>query len=191
MDFKKQCAANIGEKSLVNFIWENIFRSTDKTQGLRQRLRDNILFQDLSSTELRLVENIVNVRHYRPGEHIFRQGEVGVGMYIIMSGVVNIYVEEMQAETAATYVTHVTQLKSADFFGELALVEHEGRRSASATAHEETVLIGFYKPDLIEIIGRNPSAGVKILLRLGEVLGTRLRQTTARITELKKDGRGN
>jgi CRP-like cAMP-binding protein len=174
---------------VVDYLWENFFRGKDKNENLRQKLKQNILFQDLSASELNLVEKIVNVRSYRPGEVIFKQGEVGVGMYIIASGVVNIYVEELQAATGAAYTTHVTQLKAGDFFGELALVEHEGRRSASATAHEECVLIGFYKPDMIEIIDRSPSAGVKILQRLGEVLGARLRQTSARITELKKESR--
>ncbi len=174
---------------MVNYLWDNLFREKDKNKNLRQRIKENILFQDLNFQELKLVENIVNVRHYRPGEPIFKQGEVGVGMYIILSGVINIYVEELQAQTGAPYTTHVTQLKSGDFFGELALVEIEGRRSASATAHEESVLIGFYRPDLMEIVERSPSAGVKILMRLGEVLGSRLRQTTARITELKREGR--
>lgn len=174
---------------MMDYVWENLFRENGKNQSLRQKLKENILFQDLNFNELKLVEKIVNVRNYRPGEPIFKQGEVGVGMYIITTGTVNIYVEELQAQTGATYTTHVTQLKTGDFFGELALVESEGRRSASATAHEETVLIGFFKPDLLEIVERNPSAGVKILMRLGEVLGTRLRQTTARITELKKESR--
>lgn len=171
---------------MVDFIWDNIFRNIGREGGIRSKLKENILFQDLSANELRLLENIINVRHYRPGEVIFRQGEVGVGMYIIVSGVVNVYVEELQTQNAELKTTHVTQLKASDFFGELALVEENSRRSASATAHEETVLIGFFKPDLMELVERNASAGVKILLRLGEVLGTRLRQTTSRITELKK-----
>ncbi len=174
---------------MVNYVWENLFRDKNKTESVRHQLKQNILFQDLNFNEIRLVENIVNIRHYRPGEPIFKQGEVGVGMYMIMSGVINIYVEELNASDNRTVTTHVTQLKAGDFFGELALVETEGRRSASATAHEECVLIGFYKPDLIEIVERSPSAGVKILMRLGEVLGSRLRQTTNRITELKKEQR--
>lgn len=173
----------------MNYIWENIFKNKGKAGSIRDKLKENLLFCDLNAFELSLVEKILNVRHYRPGESIFRQGEVGVGMYIVLSGTVNIYVEELQATTTQSIATHVTQLKAGEFFGELALVENEGRRSASATAHEECVLIGFYKPDLFEIIERNPSAGVKILMRLGEVLGFRLRETTARITELKKEVR--
>lgn len=173
---------------MVDFLWDNLFFSRGK-KSIRESLRHCILFQDLSPIELRLVENIVNVRNYRQGENVFRQGEVGVGMYIVVSGTVNIHIEELNSVTNETRTSHVTQLKSGNFFGELALVEHEGRRSATATAHDEVVLIGFFKPDLIEIVERNSTAGVKILMRLGEVLGTRLRQTTARITELKKEGK--
>lgn len=173
---------------MVDFIWKNIFSSDNKKSEVRKALKENILFKDLNSLQLNLLENIVNIRNYRPGELIFRQGEVGVGMYLIVSGSVNIYVEEFQANIQEVKSTLVTQLKDGEFFGELALVEEEGRRSASASAQNETVLIGFFKPDLREIIERNPSAGVKILWRLGEVLGVRLRQTTSRISALNKEG---
>lgn len=173
---------------MVDFLWDNLFLGRGK-KSVRESLRHCILFQDLSPIELRLVENIVNVRNYRQGENVFRQGEVGVGMYIVVSGTVNIHIEELNSATNETRTSHVTQLKPGSFFGELALVEHEGRRSATATANDEVVLIGFFKPDLIEIVERNSTAGVKILMRLGEVLGTRLRQTTARITELKKESK--
>lgn len=174
---------------MTNFIWENLFRQTKKERTLTTRLKENVLFQDLSRSEIQLVENIVNVRSYRPGETIFRQGEAGVGMYIISHGTVNIYVEEIIANTGELKTTPVTQLKEGDFFGDLALVEENSRRSATGIAASETVLIGFFKPALLEITQRNPTAGVKILLRLGEVLGARLKETTARITELKRESR--
>lgn len=171
----------------MDFIWDNLFRQSKKERTLTQRLKDNILFQDLSGRELRLVENIVNLRNYRPGETIFRQGEIGVGMYIISRGLVNIYVEEIVPLTGEVKTVHVTQLKEGDFFGDLALVEENSRRSATAVASVETMLIGFFKPALLEIADRNSRAGVKILLRLAEVLGGRLRETTSRISELKRE----
>lgn len=172
---------------MVDFLWENLFKTSRREKSLRQKLRENILFQDLSASEIKLVENIVNLRSYRPGESIFRQGEAGVGMYIISSGIVNIHTEELVPQTGEVKTNLITQLKEGYFFGDMALVEPDSRRSATAIAHEECTLIGFFKPDLIEICERNPSAGVKILFRLGEVLSTRLRETTHRITELKKD----
>lgn len=169
-----------------NFLWENLIRKTKQESASRKSLRSNTLFQDLNPAEISLLEKIINVRNYRAGETIFRQGEVGVGMYIIVKGNVNIYVEENVPETGKIQNIHVTQLHEDDFFGDLALVEENGRRSATAVANDECVLIGFFKPDLIEITQRNPVAGVKILMRLGETLGIRLRQTTAKITEMKK-----
>ena len=176
---------------MANFIWDNIFKTTGKDQTIRKALRENILFKDLNLRELLMLEKIVNVRQYRQGEMIFNQGEVGVGMYLIVSGAVDIYVEKIKTTKGHTEVaepeqTFITQLTDNAFFGELALVEQEGRRTALAIAHKETTLIGFFKPDLVEVVERNPSAGVKILLRLGEVLGNRLHQTTSRITELQQ-----
>lgn len=174
---------------MVNFLWENLFDFASGQHSTISVLKENILFQDLNFKELRMLENIVNVRNYRPGESVFRQGEVGVGMYLIAKGSVNVYVEEFAPQTGEIQPNLVTQLKQGGFFGEMALVEDNGRRSASVSAHDECVLIGFFKPDLIELVERNPSAGVKILMRLGEVLSTRLRETTAKITELKKESR--
>lgn len=172
---------------MVDFQWVNVFRAVGKKTELRKVLADNELFKDLNTVELTFLESVINVRSYRPGEIIFKQGEVGVGMYIVLAGQVSVHVEEIIPKTLESKVSMVAQLEKGDFFGELALVEHEGRRSATATAQNETSLIGFYKPDLIEILERNPTTGVKILMRLAEVLGVRLKQTSARISELKKE----
>jgi hypothetical protein len=144
-------------------------------------------FQDFSLSELKLVEDIINIRSYRPGEIIFRQGEIGVGMYIISSGTVNIHTEELEPQTGEVKTHLITQLTEGSFLGDMALVETDSRRTATAIAHDESVLIGFFKPDLMEICDRKPSAGVKILLRLGEVLSARLRETTLKIAELRKE----
>jgi CRP-like cAMP-binding protein len=170
---------------MANFIWDNLFRDSGREKSIRQKMKTNFLFQDLTLHQLKVLERVVHVRSYRPGENIFRQGDVGVGMYIISQGIVNIYVEEIVPSTGEPKMALVTQLKEGDFFGDLALVEENGRRSASAVANKDTTLIGFFKPDLLEITERNPLAGVKILLRLGEVLGQRLKETTAKISELK------
>ena len=171
----------------MNYQWDNFFRGDRRERTLTQKLRENILFKDLSGRELRLVENIVNIRTYRPGEVIFRQGDAGVGMYLISKGSVNVYIEEINPANSSVTTSQVTTLKDGDFFGDLALVDPDNRRSASTIAAEETILIGFFKPDLVEIAERTPSAGVKILFRLGEVLGARLKETTAKISELKRE----
>jgi CRP-like cAMP-binding protein len=171
---------------MSNFIWDNILKLTHDERSIKNKLKACYLFQDLNLHELQLLAKIVKVRNYRPGEVVFRQGEPGIGLYIIGSGIVNIYVEEIIPETGEARSSHIVQLKSQEFFGDLALVESDGPRTATAMAHEESQLITFFKPDLTELTNRNPGASVKVLLRLGEVLGARLKETTAQLSSLKQ-----
>ncbi|MBX7230726.1 MAG: cyclic nucleotide-binding domain-containing protein [Bdellovibrionales bacterium] len=172
---------------MVNFVWENIFKKDSDSKDLMHILSENYLFETLSKSELKFVKEMVHVRNYRPGEVVFRQGEIGVGMYLIASGSVDILVEGIPAEKLEKQTVFVTRLGAGDFFGELSLVEENGRRTATAVSSIETKLIGFFKPDLLEIVERNPSTGVKIVTRLSEVLGKRLKETTVKVTELKRE----
>lgn len=169
----------------MNYVWENIFRRSKKEQEVRSVLRENLLLQDLSERELRFVEQIIHVRHFHPGEPVFRQGELGVGMYVIVKGRVEIFVSDHTTTNEEGREIFITQLVPGDFFGELSLVEENGRRTATAIARDQTTLIGFFKPDLMEILSRKPDTGIKIVFRLAEVLGKRLKETTDKVSELR------
>lgn len=168
----------------MNFIWENLFKKNDASEEIQSLLKNCFIFQDLSRNELKFVKELVHVRHFKNGEPIFNQGEIGVGMYIIGRGTVDILVEDALIDSDEP--THVTRLSRGDFLGELSLVEENSRRSATAVSIGETMMIGFFRPDLEEIIERNPSMGAKICFRLSQVLGRRLKGTSEKITELKK-----
>ena len=172
---------------MTNFIWENFFRKSDQDHEVLETLRQTVVFSSLSKKELGFVKDTVHVRNFKPGESIFRQGEVGVGMYVILKGSLDIFVEHFSEESLPLRSQMVTRLRDGDFFGELSLVEHNSRRTATAVAVDESLLIGFFKPDLFEILDRQPATGVKILLRLSEVLGRRLKETTMKVTELKDE----
>lgn len=171
----------------MNFMWDNLFRRTDQEREVYDALKQTYIFQPLSRKELRFVQETVHVRSFKAGEAIFRQGEVGVGMYILLKGLLDIYVDHPVEEELPPRSHLVTRLKAGDFLGELSLVETNSRRTATAIAAEDSLMIGFFKPDLLEILERQPATGVKILLRLSEVLGRRLKETTLKVTELKDD----
>lgn len=149
--------------------WENIFKKDRRDWTVQEALKKNIVFKDLTPREINQVQPITHLRSYNTSEAIFKQGEVGVGMYIITKGSVDIIHDD----------NRITTLKEDDFFGELALVEERGVRTATAVAKEDTQLIGFFKPDLIQIMNQTPEIGVKILFRVAQVVGTRLHETTA------------
>jgi CRP-like cAMP-binding protein len=171
----------------MNFMWDNLFRRSDQGREVFEALKQAYVFQSLSRKELRFVQDTVHVRAFKAGEAVFRQGEVGVGMYILLKGSLDIFVDHPVEEELPPRSHLVTRLKGGDFLGELSLVESNSRRTATAIAAEDSMLLGFFKPDLVEILERQPATGVKILMRLSEVLGRRLKETTLKVTELKDD----
>ena len=169
----------------MNILWDNIFRRPDKEHDVRAALKANPLFADLGVRDLAFVESVVHVRRFHTGEEVFRQGEIGVGMYIILKGRIEILVTDPLAVDVELREIHITQLGEGDFFGELSLAEDNGRRTATALSRDESTLVGFFKPDLVEILERSPSTGGKIAFRLAEVLGRRLKETTDKVSELR------
>ncbi|MCP3922665.1 MAG: cyclic nucleotide-binding domain-containing protein [Desulfobacterales bacterium] len=163
-------------------IW-NKFRKIRKKTTI-DILSKNYLFQDLTSKELKILNAIVHERTYVKDEVIFRQNDTGVGMYIISKGAVDIIAENY--EDRKMEETIIVTLNEDDFFGELSLIEENGKRSATAKATFDTSLIGFFKPNLMEIMKMNPGIGVKITWRLCQVLGQRLKDTTDNLANVKQ-----
>lgn len=168
---------------MLKTLWESLNKEIDK--GIESVLKENILFRGLTARELKFVAGTVHIRNYRAGETIFKQGQAGVGMYIIENGTVVISAHAESESDQKNDVT-LTKLGQGDFFGELALVEENGKRSASALAETEARLIGFFKPNLFDIIQRRPSTGVKITMGLNEVLGKRLIETNKALAVLNE-----
>lgn len=172
---------------MVSYLWDNFFKRENQDADIVGILTENFVFKALNPIELHFVKRLVHFRRYKPGEVIFTQGELGVGMYIVATGTVNITVEDLHSPDQNLKNHFVTRLSKGDFFGEISLVEQAGRRTATAVAADNVTLLGFFKPDLSEVIERNPKVGVKILHRLGEVLARRLKETADRFTELKRE----
>lgn len=165
------------ERTHPHFIWKDLFRNRNSDQSnIAEALKDNVLFCTLSRRELAYLATVVYERVYQPDEPIFHQNDRGFGMYVITKGRVAIKTHTLEGEAL------VTTLTKGSFFGELSLVDPENIRTASAIALDRTVVIGFFKPDLMEILERKPAMGVKILYQLATVLGRRLLETTEKIS---------
>jgi CRP-like cAMP-binding protein len=164
-----------------HFLWADLFTKDKGNQrSLANVLKENVLFCTLTPRELSYLAGLVYERVYQPDEPIFQQNDRGLGMYVIAKGRVSIKTHSPQGE-----ILH-TILSEGSFFGEVALVDSENVRTASAIAVERVVIIGFFKPDLMEILERKPAMGVKILFQLSTVLGRRLLETTEKITLLSR-----
>ncbi|HEX9614634.1 MAG TPA: cyclic nucleotide-binding domain-containing protein [Bacteroidota bacterium] len=163
-----------------NAIWKNIFSERSIRKGSTQELLSRVpAFAHLTFRELKEVSAIIHRREYRAGEPVFYQGDPGLGMYIIQEGSVSIVIAEPDGEQKDLAV-----LSEGDFFGELGLLD-ESPRSAGAVCKTDCLLIGFFRPDLLDLIERKPSLGIKIVIKLAEIVGERLRKTDKELSKLK------
>ena len=138
------------------------------------------IFQDLTQREFAKVEDILHHRSFAAGEAIVREGEQGVGMYIILTGEIQIFQTGQQGQ-----LLRLATLGAGDFFGEQALLD-ESPRTASAVAVEPCQAIGFFRPDMLEMIERNPRLGLKVIMRLSQMISFRLRQTNRLLKEARE-----
>mgnify|MGYP001774057981 CR=1 FL=1 len=167
---------------LKDTFWANIFKGKKKRDEMVESILKEVpAFSHLERKEIELLASIVHKREYKKGEYIFYQGDPGLGMYIIQEGEVLIQYTDPDGNKKDLAI-----LKDGDFFGEIALID-ESPRSASAICKTDCHIIGFFRPDLFEIIERHPKLGIKIVLKLAEIIAERLRRTNQEVTRLKAE----
>ena len=163
---------------MMDAIWNNWFRSTNKT--VIDLLRGVPVFKGLSDGELKKVERYMVTRRFVGGEYIFSQHEPGAGMYMVIAGHVKILME------SANETKELSLLIEGDFFGEMALLD-ESERSASAVAASDNVdLLSFFRGDLLKLVHEYPDIASKVLWNIGMVLSDRLRKNNEMYFEVCK-----
>ena len=145
-------------------IWDRLF-SKKKVSEVSSLLKEIPLFAELSSYELSLLEQIVHQRSYGSGEAVFRDGDPGVGFYIVKEGRINILSSKPEMI--------LTELADGDFFGEIAIL-NDLPRSATARAKAPTSILAFFKADLFQLMRDNPKLGFSIISALSRIVGDRL-----------------
>ena len=134
-------------------------------------LRTVPLFEGLAFRDLKKIELIVHERTFMPDEVVFHERQPGTGMYFIKKGLI------VLTKTVNEERMKIAELGEGEFFGEMSLIENYPR-SAQATAVVKTEVLGIFRPDLFDLIDRNPRLGSKILLKRSERLANRVRKTT-------------
>lgn len=153
-------------------FWDYFFRKPENWQKQTQQLLSNTpLFDGMPKSVMSQLVEGMYYRQYQDQEQVFAVGEPGLGMYLVLSGSVEIFLDEKILST----------IEAGEFFGEVALFGEE-TRTASARVHGETELVGFFRPALTEWVERSPRYGSLFLLQLGRVLGARLRRANEQLS---------
>jgi CRP/FNR family transcriptional regulator, cyclic AMP receptor protein len=105
--------------------------------ALRAALERVPLFRDLGPEELGTLAASVTTRRFHRGEVIFRQGDPGDALHVVLSGRVKI---SSISETGVEAI--LVTLRPGEFFGSLALLDGAPRSaSATAAAAAETLVL--------------------------------------------------
>jgi CRP-like cAMP-binding protein len=171
--------------SLLRYLWDasplSVFSSKENYHGFFKKISVLSTFTD---NEVRLFTKFLHRREFQKNEVIFKQGDTGYGLYFIFSGSVKILANEYPTDENQGHL--VVKLEKQQYFGEMGLLEEYNRRSATAVAAENTILLGIFKPDLERMLELYPVVGAKFLRETALLMANRMGQLTREIVELKK-----
>jgi CRP/FNR family transcriptional regulator, cyclic AMP receptor protein len=147
-------------------------KSEDKVDLFKER--------GLSAGEMKLLATFSSEERFREGSMIFREGDKGDKLYIVLDGRVRIskFIPGVGEEALAV-------LDRGDFFGEMALIDDKPR-SADAKAHEGgATVLSIDRATLNEILSMDPHASLQFLNLLCRMISRRLREINDKIVQWK------
>lgn len=132
------------------------------------------LFGTFQAADHEQLANLLRRLIMKKGDVLFRKGDEGTALYIIIKGRMKITVPSKLGDEITLAI-----LSRGDFFGEMALLDSLPR-SADATAMEETLLYVLNRSDFQSFLIHNENAVRSILY----ALSSRLRKTDDFLTEV-------
>lgn len=109
------------------------------------------LFADLPEGELNQLVTALNVVNLKPGEVLFREGEVGEHLYVIANGDLEVLRAAGTADELLLNVVH-----PGEYFGDMALIMPGGQRTATVRARSSSTLLVMSREEFESLLVRFP-----------------------------------
>ena len=172
--FQEDAKRGAGRKRVegVREVQQVTVKSEDKVDLFKER--------GLSAAEMKLLATFSNEERFTAGSMIFREGDRGDKLFIVLDGRVRIskFIPGVGEEA-------LTVLDRGDFFGEMALIDDKVR-SADAKAHEaDATVLSIDRATLNEILSMDPNASLQFLNLLCRMISRRLREINEKIVQWK------
>lgn len=134
------------------------------TVNIVEELDRTVLFGGLDKVDLRRLAGIARETTLRVGDALFDQGDESDALYIVVSGIVRIYLTADDSREAT-----INLLEEGEVIGEMALLDGLPR-SAGAAALTEARLIFIPRDPFMELLDSTPRLARQIILMLCERL---------------------
>jgi CRP-like cAMP-binding protein len=139
------------------------------TGNLGDQLKGTALFAGFTDRQIEGVLTVGKERRFAAGEQVIRQGDDAVGFYLVVEG---------SAEVRSGGAV-LARLGPGDFFGEMALLLENARRTADVTALEDTSCLVITQWEFRSLLVAHPDTALAVM---GE-LARRLRSTPGTLSE--------
>lgn len=123
------------------------------------------LFKGLAEADLESLLPSVRRRRFARGTYIFREGDPGDQLFLIVTGAVKIS-RTTEAGDEAVFAV----LGEGEAFGELAVLEENALRSADATALSETECLLILRSPVVAFLQSHPSAMWRVVTVLSDYI---------------------
>lgn len=134
------------------------------------------MFGDLDPAELSEIVRVMQVQKLRPGQFVFREGDVGDAWYVLYEGQVEVLKHGLLERSP------IAILGPRQCFGEMAILDGSPR-SASVRVTEEGTAFRFPRAEFNGLLDSGNIAAYKLVHQIALVLVARQRSTTARLVE--------
>lgn len=133
------------------------------------------IFEGMTSEQLRIISSICTEEDFLENEIIFEEGDIGDKMYIIISGVIQIYLEKKDGEEI-----HLATLDSkGEVTGEFSTLTEEPRNASGRAATDLRVLT-IEKEEFRQLIREYPELAFEIF----EVLIKKINKTNEQLNAI-------
>ncbi|HRS82087.1 MAG TPA: Crp/Fnr family transcriptional regulator [Smithellaceae bacterium] len=141
---------------------------------IRNILIQSQLFGGLPDEHLAQIETVAVPRHYDKGEAVFHDGDEGIGFYLVVEGIVNVYKLSPEGKEQILHI-----VREGDTIGAVPVFSGKSF-PANARALTECRLLFFNREKFIRLITQQPSLTMNILA----LLSARLREFTVQVENL-------
>ena len=141
-------------------------------------LRSIDILSALSTDDLNRLYSLMKTEEYQEGKTLFREGDTGEIMYIVLSGCVSISVGTQDGG-----VLELAEISEGSFFGEMSIFDSV-KRSATCTPKSDTTVLSLRAGDFYEFMKTKPEAGISIMQEMLKTTVQRLTATGAFLTDM-------
>lgn len=166
----------ICDKRQIVLYWQAMDDSPLSSQAqIKEFLRPLLL--GVEEEELDALAQEAVVRALPAQALVCREGEIGDAVYVVIAGEVEVF-KRMDDETEH----HLHTTGAGEFFGEMAVLQ-ESARTATVRTTQPTTILEIGRDPFLNALGRSPSLGIRIMVRLTNRLRDSDQQAIAKLSQ--------